>query len=335
MKRELVEILSCPECGSGLEVVDEREADGEVESGRLQCRQGRHSFPIVSFIPRFVPADDYTTSFGLQWNQFRTTQLDSTLGFPLSRRRVFQTSGWAPGSLRDRLVLDAGCGAGRFLEVVLDKGARVVALDRSSAVDACLSSFGLHPRLHLVQGDILSLPFAPARFDDVYCLGVLQHTPSPRDAFLALARQVRGGGRIAVDVYPRRPTDLLWPKYWLRPLTKRVPPSWLLRGLQRAVPPALRLSTALGRLPAVGSKLRYAVPVANYEGLYPMTREQLDELSLLDTFDMLAAAHDHPQTAGALRSWFAEAGMTEVEILRLGVLVGRGVKPEGDGAGHA
>lgn len=87
-----------------------------------------------------------------------------------------------------------------------------VAVDRSRAVDACQSSFGHHPRLHLVQADIRQLPFEPGCFDDAYCLGVLQHTPDPAASLGAVARHVRPGGRVAVDVYPRRPANLVWPE---------------------------------------------------------------------------------------------------------------------------
>ena len=30
-------------------------------------------FPIINGVPRFVPADNYTNSFGFQWNKFQKT----------------------------------------------------------------------------------------------------------------------------------------------------------------------------------------------------------------------------------------------------------------------
>ncbi len=39
---------------------------------------------------------------------------------------------------------------------------------------------------------------------------------------------------------------------------------------------------------------------------------------------MLAPAHDHPQSAATLRAWFAEAGLIDIEVERLGFIVGRG-----------
>src|SRR4030095_5093768 len=56
------------------------------ESGQLSC-DGGHHFPIVSGIPRFVPATTYADHFGEQWKRYRLTQLDSYTGIPISRDR--------------------------------------------------------------------------------------------------------------------------------------------------------------------------------------------------------------------------------------------------------
>src|SRR5215471_14335551 len=58
-----------------------------VENGHLVCPHD-HRFPVVEEIPRFVPAESYSASFGAQWKRFRRTQLDSYTGVPLSRNRV-------------------------------------------------------------------------------------------------------------------------------------------------------------------------------------------------------------------------------------------------------
>ena len=84
------------------------------------------------------------------------------------------------------------------------------------------------------------------------------------------------------------------------------------------------VSLALGRAPHVGRKLRHALPIANYEGILPLTPQQLKEWAVLDTFDMLAPAHDHPQSAATLQAWLDEARLAEIEVFRQGLVVGRG-----------
>ena len=100
-------------------------------------------------------------------------------------------------------MLDAGCGMGRYLRVAAEAGARVVGLDLSVAVVAARAMTADLPGVAVVRGDLLRPPFAPGRFDHIYALGVLDHTPDPRAAFLALARLLKPGGRIAIWVYPR------------------------------------------------------------------------------------------------------------------------------------
>ncbi len=83
----------------------------------------------------------------------------------------------------------------------------------------------------------------------------------------------------------------------------------------------------LGRIPVVGKLIKRAIPVANYDGILPLTENQLREWALLDTFDWLSPAYDNPQTAATVRRWFEDAGLTEIEVGHWGHLVGRGIKP--------
>jgi SAM-dependent methyltransferase len=278
----------------------------------------------VRFVPRFAADHDAADSFSFQWNRFRRTQLDSHSGLPISRDRFAATTGWSDAALSGASVLDMGCGAGRFAEVALAAGSVVTAVDYSGAVDSCRDNLGPHPRLDVVQADVYRLPFEPHGFDFVYCLGVLSLTPDVAGAFRALVGQVREGGKIAVDVYPRLWLNALWPKYWLRRITRRMPRERLYRMVEWMVKWLLPVSLVLGRIPVVGRKLRYAIPVMNHEPDFPLTADQVREWALLDTYDMLAPTQDQPQSASTLETWFRDAGVRDVEILRKGFLIGRG-----------
>jgi SAM-dependent methyltransferase len=319
MKPRLLEILRCPTCLAPL----------QTSGGDLMCTRCGRQFPIVDGVPRFAGGDNYAGNFGFQWNEFSRTQLDSHSGVPISRQRFVAQTGWDQSRLAGKLVLDAGCGSGRFAEIALSLGAEVVAIDYSSAVDAAQRNLGAHPRLHVVQADIYALPFAPETFDFIYSLGVLQHTPDVKRAVTSLIAMLRPGGALTLDFYLRRWQNVLEPKYWLRPITTRMRQDRLFRIVRRAAPPLLRISRALSRVPVAGRVLRRLVPVANYAGVYPLSESQLAEWAVLDTFDWLGPRFDHPQTAATVRRWLEDAPLQDIDISHVHHLTARAVKRSG------
>jgi SAM-dependent methyltransferase len=333
MKPSLTRSVRCPQCRGELWLSDPEMEEDEIVAGFLDCAACKTRYPVEGGVPRFVPLENDAASFGFQWNRFRRTQLDSHSGKSVSRDRFLKATGWQPESLAGKVVLDAGCGAGRFAEVALSFGATVFALDYSRAVEACHANFRGHPNLHVVQGNIYSLPFPDEFFDAIYCLGVLQHTPDPRQAFLALPLHLKRGGRIAVDIYQGGWRRALQVKYWLRPLTARLSQERLFWIVERSMPFLMGLSRRASRVPGVGPLARRMLPVANYEGMYNLDGGQLREWAVLDTFDMLSPRYDRPQSPRSLHRWTHEAGLREIEIGKFGHLVARGRKPEEAPAG--
>jgi SAM-dependent methyltransferase len=325
MHRSTLDVLRCPDCGSMLSLQGEDNM-GEVETGTLICAGCTASYPIERGIPRFVPPKNYADNFGVQWNLFKRTQLDSYSGQPISRNRFTSYTGWTEEQLCGRLVLDAGCGSGRFAEVALSLGARVIAIDFSNAVDAARENLGDKGEIDFVQADIDALPFAPGTFDAVYSLGVLPFTPDPGKSFRSLGRITAPNGRLCIDVYPAGWKNIFFAKYWIRPITRRIGADTSLKLVRRLFSPLYRLSRLVSPIPVVGHYLRYLIPVVNYTDVYPLNDAQLREWALLDTYDMWAPAYDKPQTVATVRTWFRDAGFTDVEALHMGFVVGRGVK---------
>lgn len=331
MKKSLLEILCCPKCSS--EVVLEKNFSYsdkyEIEEGTLKCAFCNTNYPIINSIPRFVPLNNYANNFGFQWNLFKKTQLDSFSKTNLSHQRFFKQSEWKPEEMKEKLVLDAGCGAGRFTEIALKTGAIVIAIDYSNSVDTCWENLKHNSNLHIVQADIYALPFKPNLFNYVYSFGVLQHTPDVKKSFFSLLKKTAINGKICVDCYLKDWRIYLWIKYWLRPITKRMPASLLLCIVKRIVPLFLPLSCLLIKFPVIGHYLRYALPVANHKGVFPLNEQQLFEWSILDTFDMYASKFDNPQTIKTIKEYFKEANLSNSKVLKQGVIVGRGENKEG------
>jgi 2-polyprenyl-3-methyl-5-hydroxy-6-metoxy-1,4-benzoquinol methylase len=325
MHLKLLNVLVCPNTGSSLTLHDEIYQDGLVKSGKLCSENMQFSYVIENFIPRFVAFNNYADSFGWQWNVFSKTQLDSFSGHSITSTRFWSATNWDKSSMNEQWILDAGCGSGRFAEIALTSGANLIVIDYSNSVDACYKNLGQHKNLHIIQADIYKLPFKTEFFDRIYSLGVLQHTPNVKEAFFSLVSKLSKGGSLCVDFYEKSFKSSLLPKYWLRPLTTKVEKEKLFSYLEKYVPRMLKISNYLGTIPLLGKYLKRLIPVANYYGILPLDEKQQIEWALLDTFDWLSPAYDNPQNSKTVQLWFTEANFSNIEILKSGHLVGRGI----------
>jgi len=308
-----------PRTGARLGVAADVVRDEVVINGALTG--GGDSFPIREGIPRFCTGGE-VASFGYQWTRFRTTQLDSRGGWgEQSRQRLFAHTRW-PERMEGQRILEAGCGMGRFTEVLAATGAEVWSFDATQAVEANAANNAAHAGVRFAQADLFAPPFAPGSFDKVLCVGVLQHTPDPAAAFAGLSSLLAPDGAIAVDVYGLGWRCLLTPKYALRPFTRCMRSEPLHRLVRAHVGWVHPLTGVLHR--AIGGRARHVswmLGVADYRGLYAMDAATARELAELDTFDMLAPAHDHPQTARAVRRWIEAAGLLDAQVERVGGLI--------------
>jgi len=59
-----------------------------IKKGVFFISESSKKYRILNRIPRFVDEKNYTNAFGIQWNHFRKTQLDSYSKFPLSEQRL-------------------------------------------------------------------------------------------------------------------------------------------------------------------------------------------------------------------------------------------------------
>lgn len=326
MKEILLGRLRCPKTMQKLNLEVYQSRNGEIIDGMLTSEDNENKYPIKNGIPRFVPDSNYADSFGLQWNLFAKTQLDSNSGQAISAERFWSATTWVKEEMEDDWVLDVGCGSGRFAEIALSTGAQVVALDYSEAVDACYENLKDHPNLHVIQGDIYHLPFLGNSFEFVYSLGVLQHTPDVERAFQALPGMLKSGGRLCVDYYEKSWKSFFYIKYYLRPITCRLQHQTVLNLVNVMVTVFLPVSRLLSAIPVLGRYLKRLVPVESYYGVYPLTEEQHRDWSVLDTFDWLTPVYDKPQTRNTIRKWMLQAGLDNVEVEKVGHIVARGQK---------
>ncbi len=317
-------------------VAEEGTAEITPSTRLLVCRLGCR-VSAVHGIPRFVASEGYAAGFGRQWKKFSRTQLDSFTGSTISRDRLTRCLGGSLAILRDKSILEVGCGAGRFTELLLEAGARVLAIDLSSAVEAnydnCCGAAGYF----VCQADLSALPARPGSFDFVICLGVIQHTPEPEGTIATLCDFVTPGGSLVIDHYRYDAADMTRVRQWLRSFLIRRDPRFALRFVRAMVAvlwPAHRLLWRLSGyrwFAAARQRWLRLSPVLDYHDYYAQLGPWLlYAWASLDTHDALTDFYKHKRTVEQIVACLQRLGLADVEASYGGNGVeARALKPAG------
>jgi SAM-dependent methyltransferase len=284
--------LICPACGTGLPEA------GSWRTAPVPCQECDARYGAVNGIFRFVPEESYSRSFGFQWVRHARTQMDDA-----SRNgteRTLRSMQITPELVKGRRVLDAGCGVGRFADVLARWGAEVVAVDLSQAVEVARANLQGRQDVMIAQADIFRLPFPPGTFDVIVSWGVLHHTPDCAGAFRALTRLLRPGGTIAIWVYGKSRSARRRVMDAYRHLTIHLPHPVLYGLCFLAVP----LYYAY-KVPILGNLLRVVLP---------MSRQRDARERVLETFDYYSPRYQSKHTFPEVHGWFVEAGLTDIRI---------------------
>lgn len=340
MRRPLLNYLRTPYCHSAFDVVALEERDDQICEGLLRCQGRQHLYPIVRFIPRMLPTafdqetnfsrryktvlaecgvavssdsstlscDGTARTFGHQWTTFDVER-------PQEDEAYFRSkTGSDPASMRGKLVLDAGCGGGRYTRVAAEAGATVISIDISAAVEKTASLTFDVPNVHIIQADIFALPFASFTFDFIYSIGVLHHTPDTKQALDKLIPLLKEDGEIAIWLYPRWPAPVEAYNSLLRAITTRMSLDTLHRMAVILEPIGLwklrLLSSERWWKRVLGQLLRGLTIGVSY---HPDR-----EVRICDTFDWFSPPYQWHHTNTEVESWLREYGLFEIRNLSVG-----------------
>jgi len=340
MKYRLLDIVLCPHCQGQLACTSFLKTGAEVLEGILTCDCGRW-YPIIGGVPRLLPdslmADflsnnsDFlekyrdkipqiigatnirdasinlkrrtSDSFGFEWDTFSDIVKEYEANF-LSYINPIEES-----FFRDKLVLDAGCGAGRHSYFAAKYGAEVVAFDLSKAVEAAFRNTKRFPKLHVLQADIYNLPFRK-EFDYIFCIGVLHHLPDPQQGFNKLVPLLKPGSPISTWVYGRKNNFLAIYIYELiRKITTRMPHKVL---YYLCYVPAAIMETSNAIYKTL-NRFRLTRHIAGvmpfkYYSSFPFRTK------LNDSFDVFSAPSAKYYTEQEIQTWFKQAGLADIKV---------------------
>ena len=304
---EVLAILCCLDCRSPLK----QQGDG------LACPECARQYPRLNGVIRFVGAQEYAGSFGFQWKLYARTQLDDAVT-QRSERAFRRRTGFTPDDLRGKLVLDIGCGMGRFAEIATRWGAHVVGIDLSLASEVAAKNLA-DRRATIFQADVFQLPFAPQSFDYIYSIGVLHHTPNCEQAFKALPRLLKPGGKIAIWLYSAyNPWYRMSDVY--RKATRRMKPETLHKFCGLVVP-LYGIHKGLKKIPVLGKPASSALAWA-----IPMSHNENATWRVLDTFDWYSPWYQSKHTYEEVFRWFEDCGLENLKVIEQPIAV-QGTRP--------
>jgi SAM-dependent methyltransferase len=209
MKVKLLNYLACPNCRGRLKInIIDKEEKNEIIEGILTCKCGCN-YKIKDGVPRMFykttkGVEKASKAFSSEWDQFSyQDDADDTWPGLNEEKRIsrFMTAfSIKPKDLKGKVVLDAGCGNGRFSHTLSKLGAEVVGLDISSGVEHAFNVYKSN-KVHYIQGDITNIPLKEKSFDYIWSAGVLHHTPDTKKSFEKIVPLAKPGSKVYIWVY--------------------------------------------------------------------------------------------------------------------------------------
>lgn len=316
MRRRILDHLVCPVSGSKLRLETAKQQDDEIIEGALVSEEGKRYF-IRNGVPRFVSSEEYTDTFGFQWNRHSLIYVDNK-----DKYRIYSTQdqlqrklGLSSEKVKAKTVLDVGCGTGANGAALAEWGAKeVFCVDLSSAVVAAYANTKNLSNVHVIEADLFKLPFRHESFNVICSMGVLHHTPNTKNAFAALVPFLIKNGVIAIWVYVDSPDLGQRLSDRLRSVTTRMNPKLLHALCWLAVP-----AYYVYKIPFLGKAIFHFLP--------PISTEPYWEDRVLDTFDWYSPTYQWKHTYPEVYRWFQEAKLTDIHLRDFPVSIW-GRKPE-------
>jgi len=343
MKTKLLNFLVCPVCKERLDLKIFKEENSEIKDGLLLCGCGQF-FPIINFIPRMLAGDlrnmlysqfssffseyknflpeekknfqikeeskkkeETSVSFAYEWEKFSEMIKEWKENFNFYFQPIENND-----YLREKTVLEIGCGKGRHTFYASKFAKEVVAVDLGKAVDVAFLNNKNSQNIHFIQADIYNLPLKNNFFDFVFCIGVLHHLPTPEQGFKKLANVLKPTGGILIYVYHSFEKGTF--KYYLlkfanffRYFTTKIPH----KNLYILCYPIAFLTYLIFILPQkifFGQHKKSNWPFSGYVG-YPFS------VILNDTFDRFSAPIENRYSKDQILQWYQKAGLKNIKIL--------------------
>ncbi len=252
--------------------------------------------------------NNYAKNFGYQWRDFSKTQIDKYNKSNISKKFIDNLTFNEINSFKDKLVLEIGCGPGRFSEHLYKYSKILFLNDLSDAI--FYNQYKNMKNVIAVKDDFKNLSNLKIKFDVIICRGVLQHTPKPLDSIIQMRKLLNKSGHIYFDIYKPPILGPLNSKYLWRGFIKIFNISYdsLFNFLTTNCKGFLYYRRKLNNLFKLNLNYiwDYIFPIYDYKGKLPLNNKQLEEWAIMDTLDGLLAKYDKPYDYKAISKFLRD-----------------------------
>lgn len=305
MKKNHVDYLCDPQTGEDLNLVIEELVGSSIKSGSLISKS--NTYPIIDGVPRFVNFDGYSKNFGWQWKKWSKVQFESeNKDSPMegyTEDMFLKITNFGKETIKNKLVLDLGCGSGRFLDIINKCESLIIALDYTAAIDVAKRNIQ-NENILFIQGDALNLPIKNEIVDYVYSIGVLHHTPDPKKGIEEAYKVLKKEGVFAISLYSEKSLYTFFSvKIWRKIFNLL----WPIFGSLPAFVYSKFFGTITYYLGKVHIYLTYPVRFFFPTAVLPDIR-----WSILDTFDKVTTSFQSGHSEKQVISWFETLGFKNI-----------------------
>lgn len=195
-------LLRCPLCGK----------DFSPQADILVCTEG-HSFPYKKNIIDFSSAEEIDPiqqrskrSFGVEWTKYYANLGWSSKDLAHETEMFLTYTRAMPNFFSDNIVIDAGCGNGRYINVINRISSPpprlIIGIDVSDSIFVAAKNCSVFNNVLFIKMNLNLLPkILKEPVDYIYSIGVLHHTPDAKESFYDLAQCVRQQGFFSLFLY--------------------------------------------------------------------------------------------------------------------------------------